>query len=304
MIESELSSVKSDIQLISILGDVTNQAKLESILSEYEVNTIYHTAAYKHVPLVEKNISSAVHCNIFGTFSCYEAAVNSNVDCFVFISTDKAVRPTNFMGATKRFAEIVIQAKHSINQGSGNKSKMRASMVRFGNVLGSSGSVVPLFKKQIKSGGPVTVTDPEIVRYFMTLEEAAQLVIQAGAMGKNAEIFLLDMGDPVRILELAQNMIKLSGMTIKNSSNPDGDIEIVFTGLRPGEKLKEELLITPEADNTQHKKIMKAKDKGLDWIAVEKHLDTLSESSRNDWQDKTKEVFLKSVDGFTPQSSD
>ena len=297
LIKNEIEELESKIDIVSIIGSVINRERMLEVCSSFDVQTIYHSAAYKHVSLVEENPFEAVSNNIYGTKICAESADETGVETFVLISTDKAVRPTNIMGATKRFAELILQSMAL-------KSNTNMTIVRFGNVIGSSGSAIPLFLKQIKNGGPVTVTDPEVIRYFMTIPEAAQLVIQAGAMGKDAEIFLLDMGDPVRILELAKNMIKLSGMTIKDSNNPDGDIEIIFTGLRPGEKLKEELLISPEADTTQHKKIMKAKDKGLDWIKVEKYLVTLSESSRNDSHKKIKEVFLKSVDGFKPQSSD
>ena len=249
-LEAELLEEELDINLITVIGNVTNQERFEQIIDKYNINTIYHVAAYKHVPMVEKNIFAGVRCNIFGTLYCCNAAIRKGVKSFVFISTDKAVRPTSIMGATKRFAEMILQAL--VENGESNNT--RISIVRFGNVLGSSGSVVPLFRQQIENGGPVTVTDPEIIRYFMTLKESAQLIIQAGAMGSIADIFLLDMGKPIRVADLARDMIQLSGRSVKDYENPDGDIEIIFTGLRPGEKLYEELLIDDKSKPTKHPK--------------------------------------------------
>ena len=284
-------------ELISIIGNVTNQPRLSSIISENKVDTVYHAAAYKHVPMVEKNFMAGVRCNIFGTLSCIQASVENNVKSFVFISTDKAVRPTNIMGATKRFAELILQAvaKEKIGQ---EQNLTRISMVRFGNVLGSSGSVVPLFREQIEKGGPVTVTDPNIIRYFMTITEAAQLVIQAGSMGKVGDIFVLDMGEQVHVLDLAKDMIRLSGMTIADENNPDGDIEIIFTGLRPGEKLYEELLIDNKAEKTQHEKIQLVKDKGLTWVNVSTYLDRLENAIRDENLDECKTIFSETVSGY------
>ena len=284
-------------ELISIIGNVTNQPRLSSIISENKVDTVYHAAAYKHVPMVEKNFMAGVRCNIFGTLSCIQASVENNVKSFVFISTDKAVRPTNIMGATKRFAELILQAvaKEKIGQ---EQNLTRISMVRFGNVLGSSGSVVPLFREQIEKGGPVTVTDPNIIRYFMTITEAAQLVIQAGSMGKVGDIFVLDMGEQVHVLDLAKDMIRLSGMTIADENNPDGDIEIIFTGLRPGEKLYEELLIDDKAEKTQHEKIQLVKDKGLTWGNVSTYLDRLENAIRDENLDECKTIFSETVSGY------
>ena len=298
-IEHELRDYKSGVIILAIIGNVTRRNRLDYILKKYEVDTIYHTAAYKHVPLVEKNTIPGIRCNIFGTLATIKAAINADVTSFVFISTDKAVRPTNAMGATKRFAELILQSLAKENQADGNKSNIRISMVRFGNVLGSSGSVVPLFKKQIKQGGPLTVTDPNVVRFFMTIPEAAQLVIQAGAMGKVGDIFLLNMGEPVHVLDLAKDMIRLSGMTIKDHQNPDGDIEIIFTGLRPGEKLVEELLIDNRSDSTQHKKIMRANERGMEWNQLSLYISRLEKAVEiSDFKEIT-EVFTKTVSGYS-----
>ncbi|RLL47441.1 polysaccharide biosynthesis protein [Acinetobacter cumulans] len=249
-IDRELQA--SDIQIIPVLGSVTNQSKLERILQQYAVQTVYHAAAYKHVPLVEANPFEGIYNTSIGTQRSVDAAVNQNVETFVLISTDKAVRPTNVMGASKRMAELYCQGLASTNP------KTQISIVRFGNVLGSSGSVVPLFKKQIAQGGPVTVTHPEVTRYFMTIPEAAQLVIQAGAMGTGGDVFLLDMGEPVKIVDLAKQMIRLSGFKPVDEKGL-GDIKIEFTGLRPGEKLYEELLIDAEnVEKTKHERILKS----------------------------------------------
>ena len=248
-IDRELQA--SDIQIIPVLGSVTNQQKLERIIQEYKVQTVYHAAAYKHVPLVEANPFEGIYNTSIGTQRSVDAAVKQNVETFVLISTDKAVRPTNVMGASKRMAELYCQGLSSTNPNT------QISIVRFGNVLGSSGSVVPLFKKQIAQGGPVTVTHPEVTRYFMTIPEAAQLVIQAGAMGTGGDVFLLDMGEPVKIVDLAKQMICLSGFRVMDE-NGIGDIEIQFTGLRPGEKLYEELLIDQNgAEHTDHQRVFK-----------------------------------------------
>jgi len=299
-IESELLEKKLDIPILTIIANVTNQPRLERIIKRYNVNTIYHAAAYKHVPMVEKNTIAGVRCNIFGTLSCSMAAINNDVESFVFISTDKAVRPTNIMGATKRFAEMVLQAiaKEQLTKEEGGQT--RISIVRFGNVLGSSGSVVPLFRSQIKKGGPVTVTDPDIIRYFMTLKEAGQLVIQAGSMSKTGDIFLLDMGDPMKVIDLAKDMIQLSGKTIRDKNNPEGDIEIIFTGLRPGEKLYEELLIDEKSESTEHKQIMRALDNGINWKIVKIKLSELEQAIDEESYDQIKKVFLEIVSGYKP----
>ena len=297
-IEKELLEAEKSFSIFAIIGNITNQTRLEKIISNYDVETIYHTAAYKHVPMVEKNTIAGIRCNIFGTLACINAAINSNVKSFVFISTDKAVRPTNIMGATKRFAELILQAIPEREKQKKKQLNTRISMVRFGNVLGSSGSVVPLFYEQIEKGGPITVTDPEIVRYFMTIKEAAQLVIQAGSLGENSEIFVLDMGEPIPVLDLAKDMVTLSGMAIKDAKNPDGDIEIIFTGLRPGEKLYEELLIDETAFPTEHQKIMRVDDAGISWEEISKHLSEFEKAIDLDDFQIINNIFLKTVAGY------
>lgn len=267
-IEQELKHKYGYIKITPILVSVTNVVQITEILKTYRINTIYHAAAYKHVPIVEACPLIGLENNSLGTFIVADAALKANVDNMVLISTDKAVRPTNVMGSSKRLAELIMQAFASIS------NHTVFSMVRFGNVLGSSGSVVPLFKKQIKSGGPVSVTHPDIIRYFMTIPEAVHLVIQAGNMAIGGEVFVLDMGDPVKIVDLARKMIYLSGLTVKDLDNPNGDIEIKYTGLRPGEKLYEELLIGDNPDNTDHERIMKANEK---FIAMEELQEYLSQ---------------------------
>lgn len=287
-----------EIEIIPVLGSVNNRDRLEKVCRVFNVQTIYHAAAYKHVPMVEKNPAEAVRNNIFGTLNAAQAAIKATVETFVLISTDKAVRPTNTMGATKRFAELILQG---LSQQTENLSQTRFTMVRFGNVLGSSGSVVPLFREQIARGGPVTVTDPRIVRYFMTIPEAAQLVIQAGAMGQGGDVFVLDMGDPVRIIDLAQKMIHLSGLEIKDDNHPGGDIEISFTGLRPGEKLYEELLIGENVTTTGHVRIMRAEEEIIPWRQLEKALSILASAVEKDDSWKIREILLHTVSGFLPQ---
>ncbi|UBO72861.1 polysaccharide biosynthesis protein [Aeromonas rivuli] len=265
-IDKELSDLCEhegiDVEVVPLLGSVQRQNRLFTIMSNFRIQTVYHAAAYKHVPLVEYNVVEGVRNNIFGTLYCAQAAIEAGVETFVLISTDKAVRPTNTMGATKRLAELVLQALASA------QTRTRFCMVRFGNVLGSSGSVVPLFRTQIRNGGPITVTHTDITRYFMTIPEASQLVIQAGAMGCGGDVFVLDMGQPVKIMELAHRMIRLSGLLLKNDKNPNGDIEIKITGLRPGEKLFEELLIGDNVEGTSHPRIMKANESMLPWVEL------------------------------------
>jgi len=291
-----VGNILSKVKIISILGSVNNTKRLDNIFRKFKVNTIYHAAAYKHVPMVEFNSSEGVLNNIFGTISCVEAAIAEKVETFVLISTDKAVRPTNTMGATKRFSEMVLQAL-SIYQ-----NTTRFSIVRFGNVLDSSGSVIPLFKKQIKAGGPVTVTDPKIIRYFMTIPESVQLVIQAGSLGVGGEIFLLDMGEPVLIVDLAKKMIALSGLQVKDKKNPNGDIEITFTGLRHGEKLYEELLIGDNATSTSHPKIMCAKEEFLNWKKLKLIINELEKAIDLNDQKKLRSLLMKAIPEFKPQS--
>ncbi len=290
-IDRELQN--SGIQVVPVLGSVTNQAKLERIIAEYQVQTVYHAAAYKHVPLVEANPFEGIYNTSIGTARSVDAAVNQKVETFVLISTDKAVRPTNVMGASKRMAELYCQGLAATNP------QTQISIVRFGNVLGSSGSVVPLFKKQIAQGGPVTVTHPEVTRYFMTIPEAAQLVIQAGAMGTGGDVFLLDMGEPVKIVDLAKQMIRLSGFR-PIDENGLGDIEIQFTGLRPGEKLYEELLIDQESvEKTEHSRILKSYEKYYSWQEILTVFDHLNRLSRENAEAKPLYTLLnKYVAGF------
>jgi len=283
-----------NVEILPILGSVNNRKRLSHILGRFDVDTIYHAAAYKHVPMVESNNAEGVSNNIFGTLACAQAAIDHGVDTFVLVSTDKAVRPTNTMGATKRVAELVLQ---SFAVG----SSTNFSMVRFGNVLDSSGSVVPLFREQIKGGGPITVTDPEILRYFMTIPEAVELVIQAGAMAKGGDVFVLDMGKPVRILDLAQKMIHLSGLRLKDKLNPNGDIEIKFTGLRPGEKLYEELLIGGNVSKTGNPMILRAEEEMLAWDDLKLILDGLQEAVDSGDQGKLRQLLIKAVPVFKPQ---
>ncbi len=268
-IHQELDKKRADTQIIPLLASVQEKDRINRIISTWHPNTLYHTAAYKHVPLVEHNLSEGVKNNVLGTLVTAQAAIDHKVENFVLISTDKAVRPTNVMGASKRLAEMILQALSAENPSS------KLSIVRFGNVLGSSGSVVPKFRQQIKEGGPITITHPEITRFFMTISEASQLVIQAGAMANGGDVFVLDMGKPVKIIKLAERMIELSGLSIKNKENPDGDIEIEITNLRPGEKLYEELLIGNNPKTTSHDRIMKANETFLDWQDLENKLESL-----------------------------
>ena len=300
-IEKELKRLASKtdqvLDIIPLLGSVQHKSRMVRILKRYKVQTVYHAAAYKHVPIVEHNMVEGVRNNIFGTWYAAEAASEANVERFVLISTDKAVRPTNVMGASKRFAELVLQ---SINARGSNTI---FTMVRFGNVLGSSGSVVPLFREQIKSGGPVTVTHRDIIRYFMTIPEAAQLVIQAGAMGKGGDVFVLDMGDQVKISELAERMVHLMGLTVRSSSNPQGEIEINFSGLRPGEKLYEELLIGENVAGTEHSKIMTADEEMLAWNDMQRALILMNELCEDMNCDGIVQLLLKVPTGYNPQHS-
>ncbi|HCA03339.1 polysaccharide biosynthesis protein [Vreelandella alkaliphila] len=275
-IEQELRQViettHSRCELKPLLISVQHAGSLKAVFESFQVHTVYHAAAYKHVPMVEFNLVQGVSNNVFGTLNLAQAAITAGVETFVVISTDKAVRPTNAMGASKRLTELICQAfAHA-------QSNTRFCMVRFGNVLGSSGSVVPLFRKQIEQGGPIKVTHPEITRYFMTIPEAAQLVIQAGAMGEGGEVFVLDMGEPVRILDLAMNMVRLSGLEVRDAEHPEGDIEIVYSGLRPGEKLYEELLIGDDVRRTRHDRIMTSKERFWEWPRLETFLKELEQA--------------------------
>ncbi|MDG6873736.1 polysaccharide biosynthesis protein [Glaesserella parasuis] len=293
------------IEIIPLLGSVRNFKHLVEIMRVYQVDTVYHAAAYKHVPMVEYNMVEGVRNNIFGTYYTARAAIEAQVKSFVLISTDKAVRPTNVMGVTKRGAELCLQAL-AMEKGNcldGIEHQTLFSMVRFGNVLGSSGSVIPLFKEQILKGGPVTVTDPNVIRYFMTIPEAAQLVIQAGAMAKGGDVFILDMGEPVKIVDLAINLIQLSGLVVKNQDNPNGDIEILFTGLRPGEKLYEELLIAGDnVETTAHHRIMTAKEDFLPLNELLSLLSKLELACQHNECDKIRDILLNFPIGYTPVS--
>ncbi len=299
-IEQELDTYCSNnsecqTEIISILGSVQKQNRLETIFKTFKVQTIYHAAAYKHVPMVEHNIVEGVRNNVFGTWYCAEAAISAGVERFVLISTDKAVRPTNVMGASKRLAELVLQALAQ------RQSDTLFCMVRFGNVLGSSGSVVPLFRRQIKNGGPITVTHPDIIRYFMTIPEASQLVIQAGAMVKGGDVFVLDMGDPIKITYLAKKMIRLSGLTEKTESEPSGDIEIKFTGLRPGEKLYEELLIGDNVEGSKHPRIMTANEVHLTWPETHNLLNKLDKACHDFKVEDVINLLLEAPAAFNKQ---
>lgn len=297
------------VKLLPILGSVRDHSKLLTIMKTWKVDTVYHAAAYKHVPMVEHNIAEGVINNVVGTLHTAQAALQAGVANFVLISTDKAVRPTNVMGSTKRFAELILQAlsREAAPVIFGDKpnvyqvNKTRFIMVRFGNVLGSSGSVIPLFHKQIQSGGPLTVTHPNITRYFMTIPEAAQLVIQAGSMGQGGDVFVLDMGEPVKISELAEKMIHLSGLSIRSEKNPHGDISIEFTGLRPGEKLYEELLIGDNVVATEHPMIMSAQEDYLPWDDLKLCLSRLLEAVHRDDYSAVRQVLRETVNGYSPE---
>lgn len=301
-IDRELNQLIQDeglsVEVIPLLGSVQRINRLMVTMKSFNVQTVYHAAAYKHVPLVEYNVVEGVRNNVFGTYYTAQAAIEAGVESFVLISTDKAVRPTNVMGTTKRMAELGLQAL--AEQEKSKRKGTRFCMVRFGNVLGSSGSVVPLFKRQIEAGGPITVTHPDIIRYFMTIPEAAQLVIQAGAMGKGGDVFVLDMGDPVRITDLAVNLIQLSGLEVKDEEHPYGDIAIEFTGLRPGEKLYEELLIGDNVEETAHERIMTAKERYLTLVEFEKHLNDLDKACHEFNHERIRELLLEAPTDFNP----
>ena len=284
-----------DVVLVPLLGSVSNRARLQEICQQYRPQTVYHAAAYKHVPLVESNPAEGIENNVFGTLNMATVAQDHGVENFVLVSTDKAVRPTNIMGASKRMAELVLQALAGRATGS---EGTRFSMVRFGNVLGSSGSVVPLFRHQLMAGGPLTVTHTDVTRYFMTIPEAAQLVLQAGAMAVGGEVFVLDMGEPVRIMDLARRMVELSGLSVRDEAHPDGDISIVITGLRPGEKLYEELLIGDNPTPTVHTRIMKAHEDCLEWRALEAQLVLLHHGVETNDAEAIRAVLRQCVHGY------
>ena len=300
-INQELNNYDLEIEICPILGNVTDKERLLEVFKSFSVETVYHAAAYKQVPMVEMNTIQSLENNIFGTLNCALTAQETNVKTFVLISTDKAVRPTNVMGASKRFAELIIQSLSKKNELQ-KEDQVKFTIVRFGNVLGSSSSVVPLFKEQIEKGGPVTVTDPEIVRYFMSIQEAAELVIQAGALSKGSEVFVLDMGKPIKIIDLAKKMIRLSGLEVYNEETKEGDIEIKFTGLRDGEKLYEELIIGDKVSKTAHNRILQADEESLNWEEIEMLLDEFRSAFLIRDESKAHQILIKSISGFKPYS--
>ncbi|WP_442957826.1 polysaccharide biosynthesis protein [Polaromonas sp.] len=298
------------VELVPLLASVRDYARMLEICRAYRPHTVYHAAAYKHVPLVEHNPAEGIANNVLGTFNAARIAIETGVSHFVLVSTDKAVRPTNVMGASKRLAEMVLQALSAmpaVSFQSGGRpvnNLTRFAMVRFGNVLGSSGSVVPLFRRQIETGGPITLTHPDVTRYFMTIPEAAQLVLQAGAMAEGGEVYVLDMGEPVKIIDLASRMVKLSGFTVRDESRPDGDIAIEVTGLRPGEKLYEELLIGDNPVATVHPRILKAREDFVPWAEFRADLELLQRAVVANDTAALRTVLLKHVSGFTPDAQD
>ncbi|WP_321356852.1 nucleoside-diphosphate sugar epimerase/dehydratase [Pseudomonas extremaustralis] len=308
-LEQRVQSEALSVKLLPILGSVRHQDKLLDVMNTWSVDTVYHAAAYKHVPMVEHNIAEGILNNVIGTLNTAQAALQAGVENFVLISTDKAVRPTNVMGSTKRLAELVLQALSrelapTLFGDASNISrvnKTRFTMVRFGNVLGSSGSVIPLFHKQIQAGGPLTVTHPKITRYFMTIPEAAQLVIQAGSMGQGGDVFVLDMGEPVKIVELAEKMIHLSGLSIRSEKNPHGDILINFSGLRPGEKLYEELLIGDNVAATRHPMIMQASEEFLAWEVLKGKVQGLLSAVEEGDCVLIRQLLKDTVSGYSPE---
>jgi FlaA1/EpsC-like NDP-sugar epimerase len=297
-ISEDLKKTENNIKIIPLLINVQNSSRLNVVFETFKIDTVYHAAAYKHVSLVEENICESVKNNVFGTFLITQAAIKNKVSNFVLISTDKAVRSTNVMGATKRLAEICVQSLYNYDK----VKKTKFAIVRFGNVLQSSGSVIPKFRKQIMEGGPLTLTDPEVTRYFMTIKEASQLVIQAGALSESCEVFVLDMGESVKIYDLIHKMIKLSGLTVKDSKNLNGDIEIKITGLRPGEKLYEELLIGDNPRKTSHKKIQKAQDPFILFNELKIDLDILSTLLETNRVSEVKSMLNKLIPSFQSNS--
>lgn len=319
-ISIELEEYRNDIleqescSIVPLLASVQDRSRVSEIMQIWKPETVYHAAAYKHVPIVEQNLAEGITNNVFGTLILAEAAIEHAVSDFVLISTDKAVRPTNAMGASKRLAEVILQSLHDkqfINSAKiddicptplSNTHVTRLSMVRFGNVLDSSGSVIPRFQQQIRNGGPITLTHKEIIRFFMTIREAAQLVIQSGAMAKGGDVFVLDMGQPVKILDLAKKMIKLSGLEVRDNEKPNGDIEIVVTGLRPGEKLYEELLMDSNPQRTDHNKIFRAQDQFIPWIDLKPEIDALKIELRENNINNVMRLMQKLVPEYKPNS--
>jgi len=308
-LERTIERASLPVRLVPIMGSIRNPERLLDVMRTWQVETIYHAAAYKHVPMVEHNVAEGVLNNVLGTMNTAQAAVQAGVANFVLISTDKAVRPTNVMGSTKRVAEMILQALSretapvlfGADDAVHHVNKTRFTMVRFGNVLGSSGSVIPRFYAQIRAGGPVTVTHPKITRYFMTIPEAAQLVIQAGSMGQGGDVFVLDMGQPVKIAELAEKLIHLSGLSVRSEKCPHGDIAIEYTGLRPGEKLYEELLIGDNVSATEHPMIMRANEEHLDWGVLRDRLAKLLKAVENDDYPQVRQLLREVVSGYVPE---
>ena len=295
--ELDIANDSYGVEIIPLLASIQDKKTIQLILNSWKPSTVYHAAAYKHVPIVEHNLSEGVKNNVLGTLSIAQASLDYGVSDFVFISTDKAVRPTNVMGATKRLGEICLQA---LFQNKDNDKQTKLSMVRFGNVLDSSGSVIPKFRKQIQDRTPITLTHPDITRFFMTIKEAAELVIQAGAMAYGGDVFVLDMGEPVKIYDLAKKMIQLSGLKLKNKDNLNGDIEILITGLRPGEKLFEELLIGNNPLPTIHPKIFRAQDEFIKWNKLEESLKVLEEMIEDNNTERILSILEKLVHGYKP----
>ena len=300
-IHDELIQINHKLKIIPLIASVQDYKRMDEIMDIWKPETIYHAAAYKHVPIVEHNLVEGFKNNVLGTYHLANLAIKHSVDKFVFISTDKAVRPTNIMGATKRFAELILQAlNHSNESRDQDKFITKFSIVRFGNVLDSSGSVIPKFRDQIKNGGPITLTDKKVTRYFMTIKEASQLVIQAGAISKGGDVFVLDMGEPIKIYDLASKMIELSGLSIKDSFNKKGDIEIVVTGLRPGEKLCEELLLSDRPTKTIHPKIFRSQEPFIKLVELNKEIELIQGFiNKNDLINILKK-FEQLISGFTP----
>ena len=296
-INERLRSLNLNLEIIPLLANIQNPSKIEEIFKIFKIDTVYHAAAYKHVPLVEENICESVKNNVIGTFIIAKAAIKNNVSNFVLISSDKAVRPTNIMGATKRLAEICVQSLFHQE-----KNSTKFAIVRFGNVLQSSGSVIPKIKKQIREGGPITLTHPEVTRYFMTVIEASQLVIQAGSMSDGCEVFVLDMGESIKIKDLIYKMIRLSGLTVKNNDNKDGDIEVRIVGLRPGEKLYEELLIGENPQKTYHEKIQKATESFIPFSQLKIHLDKISSLIEENNEIEVKDMLKSLVTSYQSNS--
>jgi FlaA1/EpsC-like NDP-sugar epimerase len=289
-----ISAQRLKVRLVALIGNAHHRLRIREILQNFGVQTIYHAAAYKHVPLVEQNMIEGIQNNIVSTWYMAETAAECGIETFVLISSDKAVNPSNVMGATKRFSELVLQALQA--QG----SKTRFCMVRFGNVLASSGSVVPLFQQQILHGGPITVTHPDVIRYFMTIEEAIMLVIQAGSMAKGGDVFVLDMGKPVRIVDLAERMVTLAGLSVRDAEHPDGDIEIIYTGLRPAEKMFEELLIGTNVSGTEHPRILRAMESCLSWEELQPILRELAATIQTVDCRRARELLINAVPEYGP----